>query len=137
MYFLFMALISSLLMSKFRILLQSHGRQSNSAMGIVGINILTFTTSLLASTTLASCTTWLVQFHVSCASQIVNSTMLLDTTIITVSLVLLVACVMRDQKFKITSWSNLIVYTVLTYAGLYFLYCYPNNPYNVSMLLLV
>ena len=138
MYFVFVALISSLLMSKFRILLQSHGRQSNSAMGIVGINILTFTASLLASTTLASCTTWLVQFYVSCASQIVNSPMLLPT-IIAVSLALPVACVVRDLKFIMIFWFNILCHTIICcYVPLHFSYRYYNIhdfsiPYAISI----
>ena len=43
--------ISLLLMPRFIILLQSHGRHSNSVVCVVGMNILAFAASLLASTT--------------------------------------------------------------------------------------
>ena len=65
--------ISSLLMSRFRIVLQSHGRHSNSVVGVVGMNILALSASLLASTTPALYTTWPVLFFVSYGPHMVDS----------------------------------------------------------------
>ena len=73
LYLMTVVHISFLLMSRFRILLQSNGRHSNSVVCVVGMNILAFAASLLASTTPALYTIWLVQFCASYTPLVVNS----------------------------------------------------------------
>lgn len=116
-YYVFVALISSLLMSKFRILLRSYERHRNSA---IKINLWAFTASLLASTTPASCATWIVQFGVSYVPPIVEELVLL---IIPFSLQLpQVLCAQENPKSKLM---------VLVFVLLMAYVCYISYPHTV------
>ena len=121
MYMVFVALISSLLVPPFKKLLQTHSKRALSWSN-VGIFILAYTTSLLASTTPASCATWLLQFFISYVP-------LLDGTctvffVVSVVGMLLMICVLWGMRKKVALLFRcfFILYLVSIYYDINIIY---------------
>ena len=121
MYCILGIFLSSLLILKFRVYrLQSHGRHSNRAIGVAGMNGLAFTASLLASTKPVSYTTGFVESYGLYEAPIVDYTLLCALLIAFAAIIMMTfaeSYVIYLMFFSLSFFSH---FAFLNYSTFYF-----------------